>query len=253
LKGVVKGLTTPTNVIGMYQKRKQAEQNVLSSHGDATRFFVTFLDNHDMKERIRYLDPGNPHKFDDQVTLGLATLLALPGVPCVYYGTEQGLSGHGTDEAVREALWGGPKFNADSPFYQAVQQILKVRAQHPALRYGRFYFRPVSGDGLNFGPSSLPGGVLAFSRILNDEEVLVVANTNTGQGQSLDVIVEVRLSQPDMSYQLLYSNNPAPKTPSPVRQTGSVTVAEVDGTIGHGPLHVVHLDLEPMEVQILGQ
>jgi hypothetical protein len=44
---------------------------VISSHGDATRFFVTFLDNHDMKERIRYEMPENPTEFDDQVTLGL--------------------------------------------------------------------------------------------------------------------------------------------------------------------------------------
>ena len=253
LKWVVKGLNPPTNVIGMYQNRKNQEENVLSSHGDATRFFVTFLDNHDMKERIRFVQPGDEHKFDDQVTLGLASLLALPGVPCVYYGTEQGLSGHGTDEAVREALWGGPGFNSGTVFYQAVQRILKVRASRPALRYGRFYFRPVSGDGQTFGASGLPGGVLAFSRILNDEEVLVVANTNTEQGQSLDVIVEIRLSQRGSTYQLLYSNKATPRAPSPVRETGPVTVMDVDGSIGHGPLHVVHVNLQPMEVQILGR
>src|SRR5512144_1636398 len=48
----------------------------------------------------------------------------------------------------------------------------------PALRYGRQYFRPVSGDGVNFGISPFPGGIVSFSRILNNREVLVTANTN---------------------------------------------------------------------------
>ena len=43
--------------------------------------------------------------------MGLACLYSLPGVPCLYYGTEQGLHGHGSDPAVREALWGGPGFD----------------------------------------------------------------------------------------------------------------------------------------------
>jgi len=68
--------TAPAAVVNMYVLRKQVEKNILSSHGDATRFFVTFLDNHDLKERLRYVQPGNEHQFDDQVTLGLACLHA---------------------------------------------------------------------------------------------------------------------------------------------------------------------------------
>ena len=129
LKPVVKGFAAPTAVVGMYQNRKNVEANVLSSHGDATRYFVTFLDNHDVKERIRYVDPSNPTKFDGQVTLGLACLYSLPGIPCLYYGTEQGLHGAGSDAAVREALWGGPGFDEQSDFYQHIHQIATVRAQ----------------------------------------------------------------------------------------------------------------------------
>jgi glycosidase len=105
LKPMVKGFAAPATVVGMYGLRKQVEENVLSSHGDATRYFVTFLDNHDVKERIRYVDPANATRYDDQVTLGMACLFSLPGIPCVYYGTEQGLHGAGSDPAVREALW----------------------------------------------------------------------------------------------------------------------------------------------------
>jgi len=51
----------------MYLLRKQIEQFILSSHGDTTRYFVTFLDNHDVKERLRFVQPGNPDQYDDQL------------------------------------------------------------------------------------------------------------------------------------------------------------------------------------------
>lgn len=237
----------------MYQNRKNVEANVLSSHGDATRYFVTFLDNHDVKERIRYVDPTDPTKFDDQVTLGLACLYCLPGIPCLYYGTEQGLHGAGSDPAVREALWGGPGFDESSDFYQHIQQITSVRAQQSALRYGRFYFRPLSGDGVTFGVSGFPQGVVAFSRILNDQEVVVAANTSQTQTQQLNVIVEIMLSSDGDAFDVLYSNQTRPQAPQPVRtiQQDAVTVYEVDGSIGTGPLHVIQVNLRPMEVQIL--
>lgn len=253
LKPVAKGWAAPQTVVDLYHRRKQIERDILSSHGDATRFFVTFLDNHEVKERIRYVQPGDEHRFDDQVTLGLACLYALPGIPCLYYGTEQGLHGAGTDPAVREALWGGPGFDASSFFYQHIQRIAAVRGGRPALRYGRCYFRPVSGDGQTFGVSPFPQGVLAFSRVLNDEEVIVAANTSTATGQSLDVILDFQLSAAGDTYQILYSNKAAPASPGAVKQTGAVTVHEVDGTVGNGPLHVLHVTLQPMEVQILGR
>src|SRR5208282_1514915 len=231
LKPVVKGFAAPSVVVDMYHRRKLIEQDILSSHGDATRFFVTFLDNHDMKERIRFVQPGDEHRFDDQVTLGLATLYCMPGIPCLYYGTEQGLHGSGSDPAVREALWGiTPLFPQNSFFYQEIQKITTVRDAEPALRYGRFYFRPVSGDGQTFGVSPFCGGVLAFSRILNDQEVIVVANTSTSQSQSVDVILEIVLSQENARYRILYSNQNTPAVPSPVRKAGTVIVHEVDGS-----------------------
>ena len=257
LKAVVKGQAAPDSLVGMYHHRKTVEQNILSSHGDATRFFVTFLDNHDMKERIRYVDPADEHRYDDQVTLGLACLYSLPGIPCLYYGTEQGLHGHGTDEAVREALWGGPGFDAASFFYRAIASIARVRDGRPPLRYGRFYFRPVSpaADGVNFAVTTFPKGVLAFSRILDDDEVVVAANTNTDkdQGQSVDVIVDAVLNEAGARYEVLYSNKAVSAAPGPVRLTGPVTVHEVDGSTGQGPLHVLRVTLQPMEVQILGR
>jgi glycosidase len=252
LKPTIKGLCSPATVVNMYSYRKQVEQDILSSHGDATRFFVTFLDNHDMKERIRFVQPGNEHQFDDQVTLGMACMYSLPGIPCVYYGTEQGLHGSGSDPAVREALWGiAPTFPQNCFFYNELIKIAAIRDAEPALRYGRLYFRPISGDSANFGVSQFPGGILAWSRILNDQEVVVVANTNTSLSQSVDVILEMVLSTQGDNLRILYSNKNNPTAPAAVKTLNQITVAEVDGTTGYGPLNTTYVTLQPMEVQIL--
>jgi glycosidase len=255
LKPVVKGFAAPSELVSMYELRKQLEADVLSSHGDATRYFVTFLDNHDVKERIRYVDPAAPTEYDDQVTMGLACLFSLPGIPCLYYGTEQGLHGVGTDPAVREALWGGPGFNTSSVQYQQIAQIAAVRRSVPALRYGRFYFRQISGDQVQFAVSSFVNGVVSFSRILMDREVVVMANTDTVNACAVYVIVDITLNQPGDQFQILYSNKAGAQGPGPVEQlaAGSVQVQETDGTTGTGPVNCVLVTLDPMEVQILGQ
>jgi glycosidase len=249
LKPVVKGLAAPTTVIGMYDQRKTVEADIVSSHGDATRFFVTFLDNHDMKERIRYEAPGNPTEFDDQVTLGLACLFALPGIPCVYYGTEQGLHGAGSDPAVREAIWGETGFPATSPFYFAIQQLSALRNSEPALRYGRYYFRQVSGDQVHFGFSPYNGGVLAWSRILADQERTIIANTSATAQQDLSVVIDATLAGTSTP-RLLYSNKPAPVSPGPIATLPNAAVTQDDGTTSTGAV-TVPVSLQPMEVQIL--
>ena len=253
LKPVIKGFSAPIAVVSMFQLRKQLEQFILSSHGDATRYFVTFLDNHDMKERLRYVQPGNPDQYNDQVTMGIGCLYALPGFPCIYYGTEQGLHGAGSsDPAVREALWGiTPKFPENSTFYVQLQKLAAVRAAVPALRYGRFYFRPVSGDGVNFGVSPFTAGLLAWSRILNDQEVLIVANTSTTQSVTVDVILDSVLSNPGDQVHILYSNKQHPTAPAPVTRLNQVRVSEADGTTGFGPLNTTRVTLQAMEIQIL--
>jgi glycosidase len=117
--GRTEGMRSPSEVVAMFQVRKTVEQGVISSHGEATRFFVTFLDNHDQHTRFHYVDAQDPHRFDDQTTMALACLFALPGIPCIYYRTEQGLSGAGqSEQSVREALWGNPQsFDLQHPFY----------------------------------------------------------------------------------------------------------------------------------------
>src|SRR5262249_22016587 len=158
-----------------FEHRKDVERTIVSSHGEAGRFFVTFLDNHDQTQRFFFSDPRDPQKFQDQLTLGVSVLFALQGIPCLYYGTEQCLHGLGNqDLAVREALWGKPNaFDPHHPFYESISRLATARREQPALRYGRQYFRPISGNGAQFGISTFGAGVIAFSRLLNDQEVVI--------------------------------------------------------------------------------
>jgi glycosidase len=221
-------------MIDMFALRRRLEDGVISSHGDASRYFVPFLDNHDVAHRWHYEDPDDPHRYDDQVALGLAVLMSLQGVPCIYYGTETGLSGSGDHpEAVREALWGAPNaFDlAGQPFAGTLRSLTAVRAARPELCYGRQYFRVLSGDGVTFGHSEYPGGVIAFSRILAASEVIVVANTNTTRPFTGHVLVDVNLTPPGTQLSLTYSNQPGGTPPgvARMRPAGSVTVIDDSG------------------------
>jgi glycosidase len=179
----------------------------------------------------------------------------LPGIPCLYYGTEQGLHGAGSDPAVREALWGGPGFPQNSAYYQHIVSIAAVRRERPALRYGRFYFRPISGDGQHFGISPYLNGTLVFSRILMDQEVVTAANTDPVNVSTVSVIVDSTLNNPGDQFEVLYSNKQNPQAPGPVTlaAAGTVQVQETDGSTGTGPLNYIRVTLAPLEVQILGR
>ena len=256
LPGVLKGLgASPADLANVFENRKRIEADVLTSHGEAGAYFVSFLDNHDQPQRFGFTGPT---QFQDQITLGMGVLASLQGIPCFYYGTEQGLSGHKDaghqdDSMVREALWGKPNgFDVNHPLYQALQKILQVRNDKPALRYGRLYFRPISGDGCNFGISPFPSGVIAFSRILNDKEVVVVANTSTQQWFTGEVIVDQQLNPAGSSYRVGFSNkNVAGTNPVLDKPKGSVRITEVSGGVTDGPARSLRVQLQPFEIQIL--
>lgn len=253
LPSVAKGFAPPTEVIEVYRHRKEVEREVLSSHGEAGRFFVTFLDNHDMKERFRGASTDGPDEFDPQVILGIAILFGLQGIPCLYYGTEQGLHGRGnSDQFVREALWGkADAFNTNHPFYKAIQRLSEIRNAEPALRYGRLYFRPISGDGIIFGASPFAPGVLAFSRILNNREVLVVANANTQKDFRGHVLVDLFIHDDGDRFRIL--NDSSAPAPGLIETRSGLEIHEIDGGVTTGPARMIRVSLRPMEVQILAK
>jgi len=239
VRDIVRAQRPPADLASYYDYRREAQKQVTSSHGDSGRLFVTFLDNHDLPERLYFQDPADPAKWDDQFTLALTLLYTLIGVPCLYYGSEQGLKGHSPPgqaarEYAREALWGKPgAFDKNHAFYKIIRKLSDVRNAEPALRYGRQYFRDLSGDGVTFGASPFPGGVVAFSRILNDREVVVVANPSTtgpangGATEDVFLTVDQTLHAVGAGWKVLFSNVGGAVLPDATSVTGGRTVMKV--------------------------
>jgi glycosidase len=245
LPGVIKGMTAPSEISKVFSNRRRVQENLLSSHGEAGKYFVSFLDNHDQNQRFYH--PG----FENQLITAVGALITLQGISCLYYGTEQGLSGRGGMDSVREALWGKPNaFDTDNPIFKCIQSIVKVHTREPAVRYGRQYFREVSGDGTNFGISRYRGGILAYSRVLYDEEILVVINTNTTESWTGYVIIDYMLHSGKTDFQILFSNCTTCRSAAAEIRFDAVT-HNLDGSTSYGNVRSVLVDLDPMEIIIL--
>jgi glycosidase len=262
LGSVVKGFEAPTAIIDFFQRRREAQRNVISSHGEASKYFVTNLDCHDDEQRFLY--PRDGGDYTGQLTLALGCLLTLQGIPCIYYGTEVGLKGTqeiyapdyrggGCPEFVREALWGAPgAFATQGKIYRQLQAMAAVRAAHAPLRYGRQYFREISGNGGDFGYSQTKPGIIAFSRILNDREVLVVANTSLSQDFTGQVIVDARINSAIERFKIAHSNRGT--TGEVFVQKGNVRFYNRDNSFRDETWACrVPLALRPAEFQILLQ
>jgi alpha-amylase len=126
---------------------------------------VNFIDNHDLP---RYLFEAKDVRA---LRASLAYLLTEDGIPCIYYGTEQDLSG-GNDPANREVLWetGMP---TDGETFQWIARLTRVRQAYRALRRGDFTLRWVTdrtGDAQD-------AGIVAFERkTAEGDYALVVIN-----------------------------------------------------------------------------
>jgi alpha-amylase len=237
LPGVIKGQHRPSDLIHRYE----ALRDRALSRGELGRYLVTFVDNHDQighefKQRFAH------GAHDEQVIAAIGYLLCALGTPCIYYGTEQGFSGAGHgDEQIREAMFdlddpSRSYLNRECRIYREIAKIARINRERAALRFGRMYFREISGDGVSFG---LPQGqpcTLAFSRILARDEVLVAYNTSTDAPRSDCVVVDAGIAAA-RPYRFLYGRSgevPVERHPDP-----------------NNPTRFVRLALQPMQFAVL--
>lgn len=253
LAPVAKGACDVRALHRVYLERKRLQDHLVSSHGEAGRYFIAFLDNHDQWRRV-----NEPAADQRRVEIGLALLFCLQGIPCLYYGTEQGLQGAvdaqgnpdpTSAEAVREALWGKPDaFDRQHPLFREIGRLAALRRNEPALRYGRLYFRRISMNGADFGYSYGAGGLVAFSRILADREVLVVANTGDRPFQGY-ALVDADLNRQPRAYRLACSNL-GTQGVGQVRQTPAARLYDDDVVVMTEDSAALSVALAPCEVQI---
>ena len=123
---------------------------------------ITFIDNHDMS---RFLNGARVLDLQQ----ALAFIFTIPGVPTIYYGTEQGL-----DETRAAMFKGGfmsegeDRYDKKSFLYDYIHELTELRKEHEAFRHGTV--KVEYADTLGPGP-------LIYSIKHGEEEYLVFMNT----------------------------------------------------------------------------
>lgn len=275
LAAMVKGFWDPALFFSQY-----SGHDILGSHRETGRYHVSVLDDHDMVGRDgkhRFAAGNEIAERHAQAAHAVGAQLTTIGIPCIYYGSEQALDGTearhdpaiepltaqgqvpSADRYIREAMFGGEFgafetrgchfFDPAHPAYVRIAAIARLRNRVDpigrALRRGRQYWREVA-DSLA-GPFRLAGagGVVAWSRILLDQEVLMVLNANGTQSQGRFITVDGSFHQPGDALAFLYrgdwSDAELRTTPN---QTTKVKRVE-DGRLA------VSVDLPPAGMAIL--
>jgi hypothetical protein len=135
----------------------------------AAQFLPDFNSDKDKYLREALFGPEHPHRS------GRAGIGAEPA------SIDQSLPGFGPFGTT-----GAHCFNPNAPAYVRIAALIAVRKQYPVLRYGRQYHRPVSNFSVPFALPSA-GELIAWSRVLDDEEALCVVNGNGAAARGADV------------------------------------------------------------------
>lgn len=232
-------------------------------------------------------DASSEHQVAAGVALQLLTLgipclyygteVALPGGPEPQ--ERQWLHGWGSeDRYLREAMFGpdhpraegsagiegaadtalpgfGPHgtagrhcFDPDHPAFRRIAGLARLRAAWPVLRFGRQYQRPIS---LFRGPFAMAGSgeLVAWSRILDDEEALCVLNSHGTDPRGGDVLVDADLSPAGSELTVVYNSAESAGLSPGSHPVGSrLTVHPSPG----GERFVEIRDLGPSEILVIG-
>ncbi len=198
LEYLVKGYRNPQDYFSLFR-------NSMLVHKDSHIWFrnkvVTLFDDHDQvrkgqqKGRFCAGDSSFKKLLINVLALNLTTL----GIPCIYYGTEQGFDGGGdNDRYIREAMFGGEFgafrtrglhfFDETGFVFKELGKINALRKQKIALRRGRQYLRSISGNGVDFGIPQFFGErmqtIVPWSRSFDDQELILAINTDPDQAST---------------------------------------------------------------------
>ena len=144
-------------------------------------------------------------------------------------------------------------FDETHPTYVRLAHLLKVLRQYAALRSGRQYQRQLG----QFGWDNLdypPGQLIAWSRILDDKEALIVVNGHALANRNGEVLIDFNLNAPGSSLTVLANTEEAASRAAGQAYAGShpvnstIAVSRAPG----GPAFVSINNLGPSEVLILG-
>ena len=288
LRGVAKGLQPPdayfggfdpgSAVMGSHRNVGQRHVSILDDH------------DHVFGEKIRFSsEASSDHQVVAGVALQLFTL-GIPciyyGTEQAFAGPEPSErrflpQWKGSDRYLREAMFGpehpradasdipgdgldqnlpgfGPFgtagqhcFDPASPAYRRIAALAALRKQYPVLRVGRQYRRPIaiSFIGRHFDASS-PGEIIAWSRILDDEEALCIVNAHGTDARGADVLVDASLNPPGSSMAVI-ANTAQAATPGEYRGFHPVGSNVPVRRRADGTAYVEIRDVDASEVLVL--
>lgn len=234
LEYLVKGWRNPEAYFDLFRNSTLVGKK---SHTWFRNKVVTMFDDHDQVRKgvnkARFCADAGADKL---VLSALALNATTLGIPCIYYGTEQGFNGSGegdgADQFLRETMFGGAYgsfqsqgrhfFNELGVTFNELPKILKLRREKIALRRGRQYLREISGNGTDFGLPRLVGdemrSVVPWSRIIDDMEMLLAINTDAHASRTAWVTLDDSLHSAGETLRCLYSTDAA--------QTGQLLTVE---------------------------
>ena len=109
---------------------------------------VTFIDNHDI-DRWGQTMKGN----EELMKAAYAIIYTIPGIPQVYYGSEQGFDGE-CREGMFQGSYKSPgttqsadRFDTANEWYKYFQNLNKMRAENDVFRYNTLYTLQSTSDG----------------------------------------------------------------------------------------------------------
>jgi len=221
---LVKGYRNPSDYFDLFRNSLLVKKN---SHVWFRNKVVTTFDDHDQvrkgNNKARFCHDEAQGQENYRVLLNaLAFMATTMGIPCIYYGTEQYFNGHGNnDRYLREAMFGGNFgafesrerhfFNEDCTIYKELSAILAIRKEKIALRRGRQFLRPISGNGEHFGLPSMVGveirSIVPWSRIFNNQEMLLAINTDYFMPKTAWVTIDNSLHNTGNKLKCIYSTD----------------------------------------------
>lgn len=139
---------------------------------------IIFIENQDIP-RILSLKHINTSMYDEMLKL----IFLVPGVPCIYYGTEQYLHNEsykynrksfgqvGADPWNRDAMNWNLKDHKSKKAYSIINRLSYLKNKNPALKKGKIKLIETDEQ------------TLAFERIYKDQKILYISSTKKGSNR----------------------------------------------------------------------
>lgn len=164
-----------TSAIGTVLKNRYTK----GYYADPDRL-VTFIDNHDI-DRWGQTMKGNTELMKAAYNI----IYTIPGIPQVYYGSEQGFDGE-----CREGMFTGSyctpgtvqtedHFGTDGEWYKYFQNLNKMRKEHKVFRYNTLYVLQETGDSAGIFSYIVREKDENGSTVTDGEKAIFVMNTAT--------------------------------------------------------------------------